>query len=187
MQLGAGKDVLRIVALKNAIYFDAQLSETQIAQIRTGQPVAVMVDAQNTAPFRGVVAKIFPVASPTARSFTVRIAISDEGKNLRPNQFARGQITLATHQNATIVPREAVLDINGETGRIFVAVNGKAEERKVALGFSTIREQEIVKGVQPGDLVVTVGQAQLQNGDKIQVSGSNIAVGSPQASRSSGP
>jgi HlyD family secretion protein len=186
MQLGAGKDVMRIVALHNSIYFDAQLSETQSAQVRIGQPVTVTVDSQPGTPLRGLVAKIFPVASPTARSFTMRITIASEGKLLRPNQFARGRITLAAHPHAIVVPREAVLDVNDSTGRVFVVVHGKAEERKVTLGFSNLHDVEITQGVQAGDLVVTVGQAQLQNGDKIQVGGTNNTVRSPQSTGTAG-
>ena len=120
MQLGAGKDVLRIVAL-NVIYFDAQLSETQYADVHVGQPVDVHVDALPGSSFRGTISKIFPVASATARSFTVRVTIANIGNKLRPNLFARGQITTAVHSNALIVPREAVLDINGSNGHVFIA------------------------------------------------------------------
>jgi HlyD family secretion protein len=166
MQLGAGKDVMRIVAL-STIYFDAQLSENQYAQVHVGQPVDVRVDAVPGVRFAGTVSKIFPVASATARSFTVRITLSNEGGKLRPNLFARGEITLATHRNALVVPREAVLDINGSTGHVFVVAGDVAEDRKVTIGIETIRDIEITSGLQKGDRVVTVGQSSLQTGDRI--------------------
>jgi RND family efflux transporter MFP subunit len=167
-QMTAGKDVVRIVAL-DSIYFDAQLSETQYAQIRIGQPVAITIDALPGRTFKGAVSKIFPVASSSARSFTVRISIRNEGNVLRPQMFARGQILLAEHPRAVLVPRDAVLDFSGTTGRVFVAQNGVAVERPIKAGFSNISQVEIVEGVKEGDPVVTTGQAQLQNKDKIQV------------------
>lgn len=170
MQLGAGKDAMRIVAL-NTIYFDAQLSEGQYAQVRVGQPVDVRVDALPNAAFKGTIAKIFPVASATARSFTVRITIPNTNNQLRPNLFARGSITTAVHKNAVIVPSEAVLNNTGKEGRLFVLNGDKAEERKVTLGIATIHEIEVTAGVKPGEKVVTVGQGQIQNGDKVQLSG----------------
>jgi HlyD family secretion protein len=167
MQLGAGKDVMRIVAL-DSIYFDAQLSETQYAEVRMGMPVAVTVDALPGRTFQGSVTKIYPVASTQSRSFRVRIGLKNEGNALRPQMFARGQIVLATHPNAVIVPRDAVLDNNGKTGRLFVVENGAAKERKVTLGFSNLRVLEITFGLKEGEEVVTVGQAQVQDGDKVQ-------------------
>jgi len=172
MQLTTVKpDVMRIVAL-DAIFFDAQVSETQYAAIRAGQLVTVTVDALPSRAFHGVVSKIYPVAS-TARSFTVRISIRNEGNLLRPQMFARGRIDLATHNNAIVVPHDVVLDYSGTGGRVFVAVSKPtgtvAEERKVRTGFETPRTIEILSGIRPGDRVVTSGQAQLQDGDKIQV------------------
>lgn len=161
-------DVMRIVSLDD-IYFDAQFSETQYARIQSGLPVKIQVDALPGRAFQGAVSKIFPVASATARSFTIRIAIRNEGRRLRPQMFARGQVVLATHTNAVLIPREALLDLQGTNGRVFVAVGDKAEERKVRLGFLTFREVEILSGVKEGEPVVTIGQAQLQNGDNLQV------------------
>jgi RND family efflux transporter MFP subunit len=170
-------DVMRIVAL-SSIFYDAQLPETQYDQVRAGQSVTVHVDALPNRTFRGTVAKIFPVASTTARTFTVRVALQNEGNTLRPQMFARGEITLATRARALVVPRDAVLDYNLEkrTGRVFVAKEGKAEERTVKTGFSTFRLVEIIEGVRDGEKVITTGQAQLQNGDKIEA----VANGAPK-------
>lgn len=173
MQLAITKpDVMRIVSL-DSIFFDAQVNETQYAKIHVGQSVTVTIDALPGRRFQGTVSRIYPVASSGARSFTVRISIRNEGNLLRPQMFARGKIVLATHRNAVVVPRDAVLDYNGSSGRVFVAVRKDhgdvAEERTVNTGFATPRMVEILSGVRAGERVVTSGQAQLQNGDKIQI------------------
>jgi HlyD family secretion protein len=169
MQIAVTKpDVLRIVSLNN-IYFDAQLTEAQFSEVRVGMAVAVSVDARPGKTFQGTVAKIFPVASAQARSFTVRITMVNENNLLRPQMFARGRIVLATHPNAHIVPRDAVLDPNGDSGRVFVVKDGKADERKVKLGFSNVQSTEVTSGLAVGDEVVTSGQGQIQPGDKVNV------------------
>lgn len=161
-------DIMRIVSLNN-IYFDAQLTEAQFSEVRIGQAVAVTVDARPGKTFQGTVAKIFPVASAQARSFTVRITLVNEGSLLRPQMFARGRIVLATHQNALVVPRDAVLDPNGDSGRLYVINAGKAEERKVKLGFANVQITEVTSGLQAGDEVVSSGQGQIQPGDKVKI------------------
>lgn len=167
-ELGAGKDVLRIVSL-NSIYFDAQLPESQFSQVRIGQSVAVTVDARPGRTYQGTVRKLFPVASSGARSFTVRIALANERQDLRPAMFARGSIVLETHPHATLVPRDAVLDVNGNEGRLFVIRKNVAEERKVTLGFSDGLQTEIAAGIERGELVVILGQAQLQNDTPVKI------------------
>jgi len=167
MQLAAGKDVLRIVAL-TTIYFDAQLPETQYSFVRVNQPVEVRVDAVPGTTFPGAVSKIFPVASATARSFTVRVTISNASGRLRPNLFARGQVTVETHPNVLVVPRSAVLDLTGNNGSVFVLAGDHAERRKVTIGIDTMRDVEIRSGLHEGDKVITAGQASVQDGDKIR-------------------
>lgn len=161
-------DVMRIVAL-DSVYYDAQLSETQYARVRVGQTVKVSVDALPGRTFQGTVAKIFPVATAASRTFTVRIALKNEGNRLRSQMFARGEITLETHPQALVVPREALLEFVPNSGRLFVVKEGKAEERKVTTGIANFRLVEITEGLKAGEKVITTGQAQLKEGDKVEV------------------
>lgn len=172
MQPSAGKDVMRIVAL-DSIYFDAQLAERQFAEVRVGQPVTVSVDARPGRTFRGKVKKIFPVASSSSRSFTCRVAIENEGNLLRPQMFARGRIVLGTHPHAVVAPRDAVLDFDGKNGRLFIAQRSEgssvARERRIKTGYGNNRVIEALSGIRVGELIVTSGQAQLQDKDRIQL------------------
>ncbi len=169
MQVATAKpDVMRIVSLDD-IFFDAQLSESQYSSVSEGQAVDISVDALPGQKFIGKVKKVFPVANSSARSFTVRIAIANERHLLRPSMFARGKIVLQTHKNTILVPRDSVLDISGDSARIVVVNGDTAEIRKVKLGFYSNGEIEITSGLKTSDVIITVGQSQLQNGDKIQV------------------
>jgi HlyD family secretion protein len=169
MQVSTVKpDVMRIVDLQN-IYFDAQLAETQYSRVQIGQSVDVFVDALPGRTFPGKVTKVYPVASPAGRSFTVRINLSNTDDQLRPQMFARGQITLKRRNRSIVIPREAVLDLKEGSGKVFVAVNNVAEERTVKVGLQTVTDAEILSGLQEGDKVITTGQSQIQKGDSIEV------------------
>ena len=137
--------------------------------MRVGMGVKVSIDALASRSVEGKVKKVFPVASSTARSFTARISLPNPEKVLRPQMFARGQIVLETHANVVVVPRDAILDLTENSGRVFVANGGVAEERKVKVGLSTVYQAEIASGVSAGDAIVTIGQTQLQDKDKIQL------------------
>jgi membrane fusion protein (multidrug efflux system) len=101
VRLGAyirtGDTLLAIVPLQD-IYIDAYFRETQLANIRPGQPVGIIADAFPGRTFAGTVASLGPASnasfSPiaphsTSSNFTkivqrlpVRIAITDEDKNI---------------------------------------------------------------------------------------------------------
>jgi RND family efflux transporter MFP subunit len=173
MQLAVTKpDVMRIVSL-NSIYFDGQLSQSQYAAVRVGQPVSVVVDAVPGKDRIASITRIFPVASVNARSFTVRVAIPNPDGRLRPQMFARGKITLGVHSNAIVVPREAVIELSPEdsmkkTGSVFVVKDKYAKKVPVTIGYSNVTDCEILSGVEVGDKVITIGQAQVRDGDEVK-------------------
>ncbi|HSV74594.1 MAG TPA: efflux RND transporter periplasmic adaptor subunit [Chthonomonadales bacterium] len=167
-QVGGGGAILRVVA-PGSVYFRAILSESQFAEVRLGQRTTVTVDAIAGLKLRGTVARILPVASVAARSFTVRIDI-EEDRRLRPEMFARGSIVIDTRRGATLVPKDAVLhDPANNRTRVFVEDGGRARERVVALGHSNPLQVEVVSGVRPGEKVIVAGQDALTDGDEVTV------------------
>ena len=168
MQVVTAKaDVMRIVSLKN-LFFDSVLSEAQYARVHAGLPVIVTISALPGQTFRGLVYKVFPVAS-AARSFTARIAITSGGALLRPQMFATGKIVLETHPNAVVVMRDAVLGQNGDSGFVMLAENGIAKKSAIKTGILSGAKREVVSGLKAGDPVITTGQGQLQDGDKVDL------------------
>lgn len=166
-QLGAGAPIVRVVA-PHSIYFQAQLSESQYRDVRVGQVATITVDAFPRERFRGVVRRIWPVASQ-ARIFTVRVELDDRAK-LRPQMFAHGSILVATHRRATLVPKDAVLfDVERHEARLFTVRGQHAHEVKVETGFMTPQDVEILKPIRPGDVVVVAGQNTLQDGDLVTI------------------
>lgn len=166
-QMGAGKPVLEIVSLRD-IYFDAQLPETQFSEIHVGLPVQVSVDAFPGTILTGKITHIFPVASSTAASFTVRVSLPNDARQLRPQMFARGTIILATHTNVLIVPRQAVVNLLQNKGQVFVVKDGVAHAVDVKFGIMNANEYQALTGLSVGDKLVTLGAGELQDGMKVQ-------------------
>lgn len=171
-QLGGGGAVLRIVN-PASVYFQAVLPESQYAEVHVGQTAAVSVDAlpdTSRRPVTGRVTRVLPVAS-AARSFTVRIDFPGD-RRMRPQMFARGSVLINTHSNAVLVPKDAVIfdPVNNRTRIMVAGGKEKAEERKVQTGYTNPQSVEIINGsVKPGEKVITLGQAALQDGDPIKV------------------
>lgn len=167
-QLSAGGAIMRVVSPKS-IYFQAVLSESQYAEVHLDQPVEVRIDAIPGKRFRGRVTRVFPVAS-AARSFSIRVDFPVD-RRMRPEMFARGSIEIATHENATLVPKDAILfDPMQDRSRVFVfTAKGTVEERLVRIGFTNPEYAEALSGARVGEKVVVAGQNTLQNGDRVSV------------------
>lgn len=168
-QVGSGAGVLRVVQ-PGSVYLKAMVSESQYSGVTPGQSAEVTVDALPGRTFRGTVRHVLPVASSAARNFTVRIDFAADPA-LRPEMFARATILQNTKRGVTLVPKDSVVyDSATGAARLFVADGGgKAEERKVTLGYVNTTQVMIADGVKPGEKVIVAGQDALQDGDRVQV------------------
>ncbi len=111
--------------------------------------------------------RISPVVD--AQSGTVRVLLSLEDKReLRPGMFANVRIVLDTHRDVVVVPKRALV-FEEEAPHLFVVREGKAERRRVRLGYQDAERAEIADGLQRGETVVVVGQSALKDGSAVVV------------------
>ncbi len=78
-------------------------------------------------------------------------------------------IDLEERVNAMLVPPEAIVREGGKAV-VFIAAAGRASRREVTTGVIDERQVEITAGVRVGELVITRGQATLEDGASISVS-----------------
>jgi multidrug efflux pump subunit AcrA (membrane-fusion protein) len=95
--------------------------------------------------------------------------VDNPGGVLKPGFFAEIRADVESHRGAVVVPERAVLS----TDRgfvVFEVVDGKAVERRVALGLRTKDGGiEIASGLKPDAQVVTDGGDVLRDGAPVQV------------------
>jgi multidrug efflux system membrane fusion protein len=84
-----------------------------------------------------------------------------------PGQFARVTLRLATIAGATVVPTQAVQ--TGQDGQyVFVVKNDSTvEQRTVTQGQRVADDVVVLKGLTPGETVVTEGQLRLEAGSRV--------------------
>jgi hypothetical protein len=70
-----------------------------------------------------------------------------------------------------VVPIEAVLTFAG-VNKVFIVEGDVAKAREVELGLTQGEQQEILKGLEPGDRVILKGRTKVQDGTKVKVQGS---------------
>jgi membrane fusion protein (multidrug efflux system) len=78
-----------------------------------------------------------------------------------PGAFAQVRLLLERIPDAMMVPSEAVIpEMDGQ--KVFVAVDGKAQSKKVTTGIRTENLVQITSGLTVGDTVITTGVIQLR-------------------------
>jgi HlyD family secretion protein len=114
---------LMSIADMSVITAEVEMDETDIVDVRLGQPAEVAIDAIPNKTFKAVVTEIGDnaivrstgvatsqqtTASDEAKEFKVVVTLQDPPENLRPGLSATAKVTTAARTNALSVPIQAV-------------------------------------------------------------------------------
>ena len=142
-----------------------------LSRVRLGQELTIQTE-NDAAPVKGRVTSISPAADTRNRIFAVEVTVSNRDRHLKPGMIA--SISLGdVPQSSISIPLSAIVPFPAEPDDFAVMVaqerGGRliANLRKVQLG-TTHDNAVAVKGLQPGERVVSVGAQLLKDGDPIQ-------------------
>src|SRR5499433_675489 len=147
----------------NPLRLRADIPESSVAAVRTGQTIYVTVDAFPNRTFTGRVVRIGPSLDEKTRALTVEAEVANSGNLLRPGMFAKSRLITSANAPAVMVPQRAVAPAAG-LSKVFVIEDGKAVERIVKTGVTDGDLIEIVEGVKDGETVATSSLDKLQTG-----------------------
>ena len=147
------------------------VEESRISQVEKDQPAALRVTAFPDQDFPGVVTSVAPMADKQSRTFAVKVTPLDEDHKLRSGMFANLALLIEERQEAVLVPRAAVTEVHGQETVYVLTEDDTVEQRAVTIGLDDGDRVEILSGVADGEQVVTAGQASLQDGTLVEVTG----------------
>ena len=132
-----------IVALADlaTLEMEADVSESNVARLREGQPAEVTVEAFPDKRYRAVLRQIIPTADRTKATVLTKVTLLEKDKDLKPEMSAKvtfleaepaaGAPTEAAPAKPVIlVPQAAVITRDGGQ-KVFEVVEGKAQLRPV--------------------------------------------------------
>jgi len=138
------------------VWVVADVFEHDAPWVRLGQPATVTLPYYLDKAYRGRVSYILPQVDPATRTLKVRLELDNPGYLLKPEMFVDVDFRLESTARLS-VPVEAVLD-SGRRKTVFVdRGEGRFEPREVETGERMGARVEILKGLQPGERVVTSG------------------------------
>jgi HlyD family secretion protein len=169
----SGSDLITL-ADPSSILIEVQVDEADIANIIVGQQADIFAVAFPDDALKGEVQSIATTAKRAqgrqGLSFKVKILLSDSNAvAVRPGMSCRAEIYTQSKNKTIAVPSESVIFAKQENkgeddeegskednfNHVFVLVEGKAVKRRVELGISNDRLQEISSGIKIGDKVIT--------------------------------
>jgi len=163
----AGNSVMTVEQI-DAVHVVIQVEQSDMAYLKMGGAVNVMVDTYPDKVFGGVVDVISPVAGKESRMFRVKIRVENPELLLKPGMFVQVQLELGEPQPVLTVPQKAVL---GEKGLqyVFTVEEDRAKKVRVKAGDIIGDRIEITEGLREGMVILTDNLDKLKEGTLVQL------------------
>ncbi|MGV7930198.1 MAG: efflux RND transporter periplasmic adaptor subunit [Spirochaetota bacterium] len=146
-----------------------RIMEESINRVEVGMRARIGVESFPGQTFGGRVYKKSAVLDQLSRTQEVRIRLDNPGMRLKHGMFANIEIVLGSRPGVVALPVDAVMTDMGGATSVFVVEDGRARKREIRTGITVDRLTEAVTGIRAGELVVTLGQENLSEGDELIV------------------
>jgi len=168
--VGPGLPIIRVVNFSSMKVL-ADIAEAYSARIHEGDEVVVQFpDLQ-----KEIVAKISSASKYIGaqnRTFQIEVRMKPDFNNFKANMIAILRINDYRAENAMVLPINLIQN-DKEGSFVFVAEEGNSEvvakKYQIKTGESYNGMIEVTEGLKAGDLLITAGQLDLENGEKIRL------------------
>ncbi len=144
------------------------LPEQQLRHVKVGQHTSLKLAAIGDTPVTAVIERISPVVNAQTGTFKVTLSIPNENGMLKSGMFAEVSIRYSTHENATLIPRKALISLDNQH-TVYSVANGKATKQQIQIGFQEGSMVEVLGGLDANTQVVTAGHNNLKDNATIQI------------------
>ncbi|MDA3920642.1 MAG: efflux RND transporter periplasmic adaptor subunit [Salinisphaera sp.] len=193
--LSAGTTIVTLQQTAS-LYADFDVPQRQLGRVKIGQTVHLTVDAYPGRRFVGKVTAINAKVDAATRNVTVEATVPNSNGKLVPGMFAHVGVDLGDKKRYLTLPQAAVV-YNPYGDTVYVVQKPQTEnapkddkgrgerasptvQQKLITTGDTRGDQVVVlKGLQPGTVVVTSGQIKLKNGAAIKIDNSVQPADSP--------
>lgn len=161
------------IADKDSLQVEADVSESNIEQVKVGQPCEIQLDALPNERFRGKVHMIVPTADRSKASVLVKIAFIEKDSRIIPEMsakvaFLKREVTKKEQKPVKAVPVSTIAKSRGQDV-VYVVVENRAMEKKIETGRRLDSMVEILSGIETGDRVVLSPHGKIRDGKKVKI------------------
>lgn len=144
------------------------LPEKELSRVHKEQMATLSITALGDSDVTAYVERISPVIDSETGTFKVTLRVPNENNHLKAGMFSKVKLNYDTHQNATLLPRKALLHIDDQIN-VFVVKDGIASKVAVKIGYQEGQYVEITEGLDGSEQVVITGHHNLKDQANVEV------------------
>ena len=137
-----------------------------VTKIHVGSPANITFWALPDVTVQGVVREISPVPDPVARTYTVKITLQNPPKEVQLGMTINANLSTTDSTNISIPLTALVKDSNGNNA-VYIIRDKKAHLVPIKTGEFGKNSVIVTSGLAKGDIVITAGTQQLQEGTAV--------------------
>jgi multidrug efflux pump subunit AcrA (membrane-fusion protein) len=138
---------LAVIGDANEFLLQLQVDEYDIAKVKPGQKILLVLDSYKGQVFEAEVSKIIPIMNERSRSFTVEAIFTKKPEALYPYLTVEANIVIQTNEKALTIPRSFLVEDS------FV-LDANNEKKPVVVGLKDYNKAEILKGLSEGETIL---------------------------------
>ncbi|NIY89018.1 efflux RND transporter periplasmic adaptor subunit [Vibrio campbellii] len=137
------------------VWVDAEVFERQAHWMKAGSQATMTLDAIPGNEWQGVVDYVYPILSPTTRSFLFLLKFPFPHFELKPNMFANIALQPVTDDAVLTIPKSSVIRSGGMTRVVLAEGDGKYRSARIEVGREAGEQIEVLQGLKQDDKIVT--------------------------------
>ena len=161
------------IADMDSLQVEADVSESNLKQIKAGQPCEIQLDAVPDTRFKGVIHMIVPTADRTKATVMVKVKFLNIDSRILPEMSAKvaflSREVSGNEQQPRLAVSQKALKVRNGTTTVFLVKGIRVDEVKVAAGPQLGDMVEISDGLKPGEKIVISPPSKLRDGSRIKL------------------
>jgi RND family efflux transporter MFP subunit len=158
---------LYTIADLSTVWVQAQVFQDDLGRIKVGDPATLTVNTFPGRSFRGRVDFIYPQVDMDTRTAKVRVIFSNPNLELKPGMFVNVALKVPMGQQL-VIPATGVLQSGTREIAFVERSDGYFEPREVQLGSRVGEDFIVLKGLKPGERIVTSANFLIDSESQLQ-------------------
>ena len=186
MSVMPGATLLRINGM-STVWANAEVPESQVAQLRPGTKVQARSPAVPGTTFEGTVQALVPEVNPGTRTLKARVQLNNPGARLVPGMSVSMQFMDMRAEKALLIPTEAVIQTGKRTVVMLAEDKGRFRPVEIEAGIESNGQTEVKRGLDLGQRVVVSSQFLIDSEASLKGVEVRLNSASPPATANTGP
>lgn len=162
------------IADLSTIWVYADIYEYEVPYVRLGQAATMRLSYYPGKTYRGKITYVYPTVDPQTRTTKVRLEFRNPGFQLKPDMYADVELRV-DYGKHVVIPSEAILDTGVRKIVYVVRDGGRFEPREVETGPAFDGQTAILRGLEPGETIVTSGNFLIDSESKLSAATGGVS------------